>query len=78
MVFQTMINLVRTRGPDEFWRKRKIFKMTSVIHDFFLNQFFILTQINFFSISLEEDVIVIQLQLKLFIELWCMQQRAEN
>lgn len=64
MVFQTMINLVRTRGPDEFWRKRKIFKMTSVIHDFFFLIFYSNFKIKFFSILLEEDVIVIQLQLK--------------
>jgi tryptophan synthase alpha subunit len=30
MVFTTAINLVRSRGPDEFWRKRKIFKLAAV------------------------------------------------
>ncbi|CAO1423477.1 unnamed protein product [Diamesa tonsa] len=29
MVFTTLINFVRTRGPDEFWRKRKIFKLSA-------------------------------------------------
>uniref|UniRef100_A0A6B2E7T0 Large ribosomal subunit protein bL20m n=1 Tax=Phlebotomus kandelakii TaxID=1109342 RepID=A0A6B2E7T0_9DIPT len=29
MVFTTLINFVRTRGPDEFWRKRKIFKLAA-------------------------------------------------
>ncbi|XP_055641635.1 39S ribosomal protein L20, mitochondrial [Toxorhynchites rutilus septentrionalis] len=29
MVFTTVINLVRARGPDEFWRKRKIFKLAA-------------------------------------------------
>lgn len=30
MVFLTAINLVRARGPDEWWRKRKIFKLAAV------------------------------------------------
>lgn len=30
MVFTTVANLVRSRGPDEFWRKRKIFKLAAV------------------------------------------------
>ncbi|XP_033212136.1 39S ribosomal protein L20, mitochondrial [Belonocnema kinseyi] len=29
MVFQTLSHLVRARGPDEFWRKRKIFKLAA-------------------------------------------------
>uniref|UniRef100_A0A1L8DR99 Large ribosomal subunit protein bL20m n=1 Tax=Nyssomyia neivai TaxID=330878 RepID=A0A1L8DR99_9DIPT len=29
MVFTTIINFVRARGPDEFWRKRKIFKLSA-------------------------------------------------
>ncbi|XP_014242608.1 39S ribosomal protein L20, mitochondrial [Cimex lectularius] len=29
MVFTTVINFVRSKGPDEFWRKRKIFKMAA-------------------------------------------------
>ncbi|CAH1117958.1 unnamed protein product [Phaedon cochleariae] len=29
MVFTTAINFVRARGPDEFWRKRKIFKLSA-------------------------------------------------
>ncbi|XP_058450075.1 large ribosomal subunit protein bL20m [Malaya genurostris] len=29
MVFTTVVNLVRSRGPDEFWRKRKIFKLAA-------------------------------------------------
>lgn len=30
MVFTTITSLVRSRGPDEMWRKRKIFKLASV------------------------------------------------
>ncbi|KAJ8971635.1 hypothetical protein NQ317_015911 [Molorchus minor] len=29
MVFTTAINFVRSKGPDEFWRKRKIFKIAA-------------------------------------------------
>ncbi|CAH1969072.1 unnamed protein product [Acanthoscelides obtectus] len=29
MVFTTVVNFVRSRGPDEFWRKRKIFKLAA-------------------------------------------------
>ncbi|XP_075211740.1 mitochondrial ribosomal protein L20 [Lycorma delicatula] len=29
MVFQTAVLLIRNRGPDEFWRKRKIFKLAA-------------------------------------------------
>ncbi|XP_025425605.1 39S ribosomal protein L20, mitochondrial [Sipha flava] len=29
MVFTTAMMLVRSRGPDEFWRKRKIFKIAA-------------------------------------------------
>ncbi|KAJ6636214.1 NADH dehydrogenase [ubiquinone] iron-sulfur protein 4, mitochondrial [Pseudolycoriella hygida] len=29
MVFTTIVSLVRSRGPDEFWRKRKIFKISA-------------------------------------------------
>lgn len=29
MVFTTLVNYVRARGPDEFWRKRKIFKLAA-------------------------------------------------
>ncbi|XP_056635287.1 39S ribosomal protein L20, mitochondrial [Diorhabda carinulata] len=29
MVFTTVINFVRTRGPDEIWRKRRIFKIAA-------------------------------------------------
>ncbi|XP_055383508.1 39S ribosomal protein L20, mitochondrial [Condylostylus longicornis] len=29
MVFLSIVNFVRSRGPDEFWRKRKIFKMSA-------------------------------------------------
>ncbi|XP_063699513.1 large ribosomal subunit protein bL20m [Culicoides brevitarsis] len=29
MVFTSVVNFVRSRGPDEFWRKRKIFKMAA-------------------------------------------------
>lgn len=30
MVGSSVLLLVRTRGPDEFWRKRKIFKLAAV------------------------------------------------
>ncbi|CAB3242951.1 unnamed protein product [Arctia plantaginis] len=29
MVFLTIANLVRVRGPDEFWRKRRIFRLAA-------------------------------------------------
>ncbi|XP_032511448.1 large ribosomal subunit protein bL20m [Danaus plexippus] len=29
MVFLNVVNLVRSRGPDEFWRKRKIFRLAA-------------------------------------------------
>uniref|UniRef100_A0A0A9XTS5 Large ribosomal subunit protein bL20m n=1 Tax=Lygus hesperus TaxID=30085 RepID=A0A0A9XTS5_LYGHE len=29
MVFQTVALMIRSRGPDEFWRKRKIFKLAA-------------------------------------------------
>ncbi|XP_018575712.1 39S ribosomal protein L20, mitochondrial [Anoplophora glabripennis] len=29
MVFTTAVNFIRSRGPDEFWRKRKIFKLAA-------------------------------------------------
>ncbi|XP_023953886.1 39S ribosomal protein L20, mitochondrial [Bicyclus anynana] len=29
MVFLTIANLIRCRGPDEFWRKRKIFRLAA-------------------------------------------------
>lgn len=29
MVFLTVVNWVRARGPDEFWRKRKIFRLAA-------------------------------------------------
>ncbi|XP_055696591.1 39S ribosomal protein L20, mitochondrial [Lutzomyia longipalpis] len=29
MVFTTVVNFIRARGPDEFWRKRKIFKLSA-------------------------------------------------
>ncbi|CAH0557941.1 unnamed protein product [Brassicogethes aeneus] len=29
MVFTTAVNFIRARGPDEFWRKRKIFKIAA-------------------------------------------------
>lgn len=30
MVFTTIARFVRSRGPDEFWRKRRIFKLAAV------------------------------------------------
>lgn len=29
MVFLSVVNFVRSRGPDEFWRKRRVFKLAS-------------------------------------------------
>ncbi|XP_044751416.1 39S ribosomal protein L20, mitochondrial [Coccinella septempunctata] len=29
MVFTSLVNYIRSRGPDEFWRKRKIFKLAA-------------------------------------------------
>ncbi|XP_063224213.1 large ribosomal subunit protein bL20m [Bacillus rossius redtenbacheri] len=29
MVFQSLVFFTRSRGPDEFWRKRKIFKLSA-------------------------------------------------
>jgi hypothetical protein len=30
MVFLTALRLARARGPDEWWRKRKVFKLAAV------------------------------------------------
>lgn len=30
MVFLTALRFTRSRGPDEWWRKRKIFKLAAV------------------------------------------------
>lgn len=43
MVFTTVINYVRSRGPDELWRKRRIFKLAAVFKNssyfiFFFNK----------------------------------------
>ncbi|KAK9879557.1 hypothetical protein WA026_006627 [Henosepilachna vigintioctopunctata] len=29
MVFTSIVNFVRSRGPDEFWRKRKVFRLAA-------------------------------------------------
>uniref|UniRef100_A0A0K8TPB0 Putative ribosomal protein l20 n=1 Tax=Tabanus bromius TaxID=304241 RepID=A0A0K8TPB0_TABBR len=29
MVFTSLVTFIRARGPDEFWRKRKIFKLSA-------------------------------------------------
>ncbi|KAJ8918402.1 hypothetical protein NQ315_008098 [Exocentrus adspersus] len=29
MVFTSVVNFVRSRGPDEFWRKRKVFRLAA-------------------------------------------------
>ncbi|KAG8236907.1 hypothetical protein J437_LFUL015233 [Ladona fulva] len=29
MVFTSLVNFARSKGPDEFWRKRKIFKLAA-------------------------------------------------
>lgn len=36
MVFTTAVNFIRSRGPDEFWRKRKIFKLAAVRLNFLI------------------------------------------
>ncbi|XP_008557272.1 39S ribosomal protein L20, mitochondrial [Microplitis demolitor] len=33
MVFKSLTLFARSRGPDEFWRKRKIFKMSAHFHN---------------------------------------------
>jgi hypothetical protein len=33
MVFTSLALFVRNRGPDEFWRKRKILKLSAVRHN---------------------------------------------
>ncbi|KAJ8929299.1 hypothetical protein NQ314_018006 [Rhamnusium bicolor] len=32
MVFTTAVNFVRSRGPDEFWRKRRIFRLAAAFY----------------------------------------------
>lgn len=36
MVFTSVVRFIRSRGPDEFWRKRKVFKLASVNHFAFI------------------------------------------
>ncbi|XP_014227541.1 39S ribosomal protein L20, mitochondrial [Trichogramma pretiosum] len=37
MVFQTLALMTRARGPDEFWRKRRIFRLSSHFRGRFRN-----------------------------------------
>lgn len=37
MVFTSVVNLIRSKGPDEFWRKRKILKLAAVSLKFIKN-----------------------------------------
>lgn len=72
MVFTSIVALGRNRGPDEFWRKRKIFKMAAVSSFFLfelLSFFYTKNLMEFYSITLEGLVIVIQLQSEQYIEL---------
>lgn len=73
MVFTSLALMVRARGPDEFWRKRKIFKLAAVKHlsltqitsnGYIFSYLFII-----FSITLGVDVTVTQLQSKWYTEL---------
>lgn len=67
MVFTSVVSFVRSRGPDEFWRKRRIFKLAAVIITLIieLEQFLMIFN---FSIILVVDVIVTVLQLDMYIE----------
>lgn len=87
MVFQSLVNFVRARGPDEFWRKRRIFKL-SAVREIFLITFNI--NINsrlkllyswckfIHSITTVAEEIAIRLQLEECSVLLCTQQRPEN
>lgn len=33
MVFTTLVRFAKDKGPDEVWRKRRIFKMAAVSND---------------------------------------------
>lgn len=56
MVFTTAVNFIRARGPDEFWRKRKIFKLAAVRIQYLLVLYSenVLTIYNFLGICWEE------------------------
>lgn len=69
MVFTTVVNFIRSRGPDEFWRKRKIFKLAAVRFLLIIlwRKIFIIVQ--FFRHMLAEDEIVTASQFVMFTEL---------
>lgn len=60
MVFTSIVNLIRTRGPDEFWRKRKMFKLAAVSVNYIHMTLDFLNNIHGFSISTVDDEIVIR------------------
>lgn len=66
MVFKSVTLLARSRGPDEFWRKTKIFKLSAVILKIYLLNIFINNEN--FSITGAEDVIATVIQSEEFIE----------
>lgn len=79
MVFTTIAAFVRSRGPDEFWRKRRIFKITAVMNFVFDYPDFFFDQIEFVdSISLADDETAIPLQLEMPTELYIMPLEEEN
>lgn len=77
MVFTTIVSLVRSRGPDEFWRKRKIFKLAAVggVINFFSCLF---TKFLVFSISMEEDETATNWQSLVYCELLDTLQKDER
>lgn len=79
MVFTSVINFVRCRGPDEFWRKRKIFKLAAVSTT--SNSYTLLfTFFNFAHTSIFMDVaeIVTALLFVESIELFSMPHLADS
>lgn len=61
MVFTSVVNLVRSRGPDQFWRNRKIFKLSAVLFLKLFIKFDGKLKIYSFSTLLEEGGIVTRL-----------------
>lgn len=58
MVFTSVINFIRARGPDEFWRKRKIFRLTAVCTYINFNIFCIVNDLNCSIISAEKEIVI--------------------
>ncbi len=71
MVFTTIAAFIRSRGPDEFWRKRKIFKISAVNITFYISPEWdnVTNSPVINSISLVVDEIAIPSQFEMFIEL---------